>query len=235
MKPYSVLIAGTANYTQVLLEKYLEREGFVIKNAFDGLEVIRKMSDKSIVMAILDVHLTKVDYIELCKQVRQLSDAPIVLLVEETEADLGIAGLDAGADTFIPKPIRLHSAIAQLKAVLRRREKQLDSLNTILIDGIEISYKPRTLRNNGKSIVLSEKEMELLWHLASQPRKVFSREYLLTKIAEETVRSPRLIDTYVKCIREKLKRVTDQLGIKTVWSIGYKLTTSSDCFKENVL
>ena len=173
MRPYSVLIAGKPNYTLNLLENYLKREGFDIKRASNGLDVIIKISDKSIALIILDIHQEKVDYIDLCKQIRKFSDAAIVLLVDETESDLGIAGLDAGADTFISSSIRLNSAIAQIKAVFRRREKQLNSLNIVQIDGVEIAYKQRILRNNNKSIVLSEKEMELLWYLASQPEKYF--------------------------------------------------------------
>lgn len=184
MNQYSILIAGQESYNQNLLEKYLVREGFDIRKASDGVDVLLEITDESIVLLIVDIHLTKIDYTELCKQVRKFSDVPIVLLVEENEADLGIAGLDAGADTFISKPLKLYPTIAQLKAVFRRREKQLDSLNTILIDGVEVAYKNKVIRYIGKSVVLSEKEMELLWYLASQPGKVFAREHLLTKLGK---------------------------------------------------
>lgn len=201
----------------------LKKEGYDVytaSNGRDGLQIAKKVHPKLIV---LDVMMPEMDGIETCKELRssnETKDALIIFLTARTEDYSQIAGLDAGADDYVSKPIKPRVLISRIHALLRRRAAP-ESVSTVVDvgGGITINKESYSVKINDKDLALPKKEFELLNLLASKPGKVFSREDILHKIwGEDVVVGDRTIDVHVRKLRQKL----GEDKIKTLKGIGYK-------------
>ncbi len=208
-----------------LLRLYFENEGYEVKTANDGAEGVNffKMYEPDLVL--LDIMLPKKDGWQVCREIREISGKPIIMLTAKGEVFDKVLGLELGADDFMVKPFETKELSARVKAVLRRysaHDNQNDD-ETIKFDNIEISRQKYELKLKGKSVDIPPKELELLYFLASNYNRVFTRDQLLDKVwGFDYLGDSRTVDVHVKRLREKLEGVSDKWVLKTVWGVGYK-------------
>ena len=211
-----------------MLSLHLESEGYEVKTAPDGVEGMNyfKMYEPDLVL--LDIMLPRKDGWQVCREIREISTKPIIMITAKSETFDKVLGLELGADDFLVKPIDIKELIARIKAVLRRcsaREIPIDN-EVVKFDNIEISRQKYELKLRGKSVDVPPKELELLYFLAYNFNRVFSRDQLLDKVwGFDYLGDSRTVDVHVKRLREKLEGVSDKWTLKTVWGVGYKFET----------
>lgn len=230
MSAQVILIADDEPQIRELLALYFSKEGFVVEEAGDGAEAIVKVQQIKPSLLLLDIMMPVLDGLEVCRQVRKISVIPIILLTARAEDEDRIMGLDIGADDYITKPFNPREVVARVKAVLRRAPETAFSQNeTLRFAHLEINMSEYKVVAFGKEIVLTAKEMDVLWYLASHPGKVFSREQLLESVWGYThYGDTRTVDTHIKRIRQKLEaQESTPWDIKTVWGVGYKFEVRS--------
>ncbi len=208
-----------------LLRLYFENEGYEVKTANDGAEGVSffKMYDPDLVL--LDIMLPKKDGWQVCREIREVSGKPIIMITAKGEVFDKVLGLELGADDFVVKPFDMKELSARVKAVLRRYSAHDNQANdeVIKFDNIEISIEKYELKLKGKAIDIPPKELELLYFLALNCNRVFSRNQLLDKVwGFDYLGDSRTVDVHVKRLREKLEGVSDKWVLKTVWGVGYK-------------
>ena len=223
-----ILVADDDEKIRELLEIYLTKEGFAVEQAADGAEAILKAQQLKPDLIVLDIMMPVLDGMEVCRQVRKFSQVPVIMLTARTEDEDRIMGLELGADDYLAKPFNPRELVARVKAVLRRMAHYGEELATrelvLSFAQLTINRQEYAATSSGHTVQLTAKEMDLLWHLASHPGRVFSREQLLESIwGYEYFGDTRTVDTHIKRIRQKLE-VKDDSGwdIKTVWGVGYK-------------
>ena len=208
-----------------LLKAYFENEGYEVKTANDGVEGVTyfKMYEPDLVL--LDLMMPKKDGLQVCREIREVSSKPIIMVTAKDDVFDKVLCLELGADDFVVKPFDLKELSARVKAVLRRyasHDNQNDD-EVIKFDNIEISLQKYELKLNGKSVDIPPKELELLYFLASNYNRVFTRDQLLDKVwGFDYLGDSRTVDVHVKRLREKLQDVSDKWILKTVWGVGYK-------------
>ncbi|MGN1125928.1 MAG: response regulator transcription factor [Ruminococcus sp.] len=208
-----------------LLRLYIEREDYSVVIANDGEQAVELFNQEQPDLVLLDIMLPKMDGWQVCKEIRKNSNRPIIMLTAKGELFDKILGLELGADDYIIKPFEAKEVIARIHAVLRRTSPPVESekQKEINWDKLSINLTNYELRVNGKLIDAPPKEMELLYYLASNPNKVFTRDQLLDKVwGFDYYGDSRTVDVHIKRLREKINGVSDQWGLKTVWGIGYK-------------
>ncbi|MEE0970109.1 MAG: response regulator transcription factor [Clostridia bacterium] len=219
-----LLIDDDANICD-LVKIYLENEGYEVKTASDGIEGLSyfKMYEPDLVL--LDIMLPRKDGWQVCREIREQSSKPIIMITAKSEVFDKVLGLELGADDFIVKPFNVKELSARVKAVLRRyntHSSQNDD-DVIKFENIEISLQKYELKLSGKSVDVPPKELELLYFLASNSNHVFTRDQLLDKVwGFDYLGDSRTVDVHVKRLREKLEGVSDKWILKTVWGVGYK-------------
>ncbi|MBR5515716.1 MAG: response regulator transcription factor [Clostridia bacterium] len=208
-----------------LLKAYFENEGYEVKTANDGVEGVTyfKMYEPDLVL--LDLMMPKKDGLQVCREIREVSSKPIIMVTAKDDVFDKVLCLELGADDFVVKPFDMKELSARVKAVLRRyasHDNQNDD-EVIKFDNIEISLQKYELKLNGKSVDIPPKELELLYFLASNYNRVFTRDQLLDKVwGFDYLGDSRTVDVHVKRLREKLQDVSDKWILKTVWGVGYK-------------
>lgn len=208
-----------------LLKLYIEREDYSVVIANDGAEAVTKFGIEKPDLILLDIMLPKKDGWQVCKEIRKTSDCPIIMLTAKGELFDKVLGLELGADDYICKPFEAKEVIARIHAVLRRtakkdKEEKSDEINW---DKLSINLSSYELKVDGKFVDTPPKEMELLYYLASNPNKVFTRDQLLDKVwGFEYYVDSRTVDVHIKRLREKINGVSEEWSLKTVWGIGYK-------------
>ena len=208
-----------------LLKMYFESEGYEVKTVTDGAEGINyfKMYEPDLVL--LDIMLPKKDGWQVCREIREISSKPIIMVTAKGEVFDKVLGLELGADDFVVKPFDMKELSARVKAVLRRYSAHMNQNDdeVIKFDNIEISRQKYELRLRGKPVDIPPKELELLYFLASNFDHVFTRDQLLDKVwGFDYLGDSRTVDVHVKRLREKLEGVSDKWMLKTVWGVGYK-------------
>ena len=214
-----------------LLRLYLEKEGFSTVIANDGMAAVQAFQDAKPDLVLLDIMLPKLDGWQVCREIRKTSDKPIIMLTAKGETFDKVLGLELGADDYVTKPFDAKEVVARVKAVLRRTSGGNDrgTVKEVHYDKLVINLTNYELRVNGEKIDTPPKEMELIYHLASNPNRVFTRDQLLDEVwGFDYYGDSRTVDVHVKRLREKLEGVSDKWELKTVWSVGYKFETK-DC------
>lgn len=219
-----VLIVDDDTNICELLRLYLEKDGFDTVIANDGEAAIVKFNVEEPDIILLDIMLPKLDGWQVCRTIRKNSTVPIIMLTAKGETFDKILGLDLGADDYVTKPFDSKEVVTRVKAVLRRSAGGDENAEKIVkYDKLVINLTNYELIVDGKQIDTPPKELELIYHLASNPNRVFSRDQLLDGVwGFEYYGDSRTVDVHVKRLREKLEGVSDQWSIKTVWSVGYK-------------
>lgn len=222
----TVLIADDKAQIREILSLYFKKEGFKVIEAADGAEALVQVQAGKPDIILLDIMMPVLDGLEVCKQVRKISDVPIIMLTAKDSDDDRILGLEIGADDYISKPFNTREVVARVKAVLRRTSQSISSSNKQVLEypNLMINLSEYRVVAFGREITFTAKEMELLWCLASNPGIVFSRNQLLEKIWGYTYYGDtRTVDTHIKRVRHKLDIPPDSSwDIMTVWGVGYK-------------
>jgi DNA-binding response OmpR family regulator len=221
IKSKILIVDDDANIAE-LISLYLEKEGYNTNIVNNGIDAISSFKTYIPNLVILDLMLPGKDGFDVCKEIRQISNIPIIMLTAKGETFDKILGLELGADDYIVKPFDTKELTARVKAVLRRYTPRENKSKQIVVQNLSINLSDYTVIYNNEKIVMPPKELELLYFLASNPNQVFTREQLLDRIwGYEYIGDTRTVDVHVKRIREKINE-TDFWGLKTVWGIGYK-------------
>ncbi len=209
-----------------LLRLYLEKEGYEVRIANDGQEAVDLFMSWSPDLTLLDIMLPKMDGWQVCREIRKKSDSPIIMVTAKGETFDKVLGLELGADDYVSKPFDTKEVLARIKAVLRRftnAAKAVPETKEVRFDRLYINLTNYELLINDKQVDAPPKEMELLFHLASNPNKVFTRNQLLDEVwGFDYFGDSRTVDVHIKRLREKLESVSEQWCLKTVWGVGYK-------------
>ena len=205
-----------------LLRLYLEKEDFDVTICNNGSDAISLIRQNQLSLVLLDIMMPVIDGWEVCRQVREFSNVPIIMLTAKGETFDKVMGLDLGADDYIVKPFDTKEVVARVKAVLRR-SSSADTEGEVRYDKLTVNIVKYELCVDGKVIDTPPKELELLYHLAKNPNRVYTRDQLLDEVwGFEYFGDSRTVDVHVKRLREKLEGVSDQWSLKTVWGVGYK-------------
>ena len=219
-----VLIVEDDSNIAELLHLYLEKEGFETKVAKDGGKGVEYFRSFQPDLVLLDIMLPIMDGWTVLKKIREDSAAPVIMLTAKGETEDKVTGLEGGADDYIVKPFEMKEVLARIHAVLRRtgqEEEQGDQ--KLSFDKLVINLDSYELLVDGKRVDTPPKELELLYHLASAPNRVFTRNQLLDEVwGFDYFGDSRTVDVHIKRLREKLEGVSDQWRLKTVWGVGYK-------------
>ena len=223
--PKKILIVEDEANIRELLRLYLEREGYTVLEAENGVEGIKKWKSDKPDMLLLDVMMPVMDGWEVCREIRAESDVPIIMLTAKGETADRVSGLEMGADDYIVKPLEMPEVIARVRAVFRRIAPD-DAPEKLSFDNLVIDKQAYDLVIKGKRVDAPPKEIELLYFLASSPNRVFTRDQLLDEVwGFDYFGDSRTVDVHVKRLREKLEGVSDKWELKTVWGVGYKFET----------
>ena len=223
--PKKILIVEDEANIRELLRLYLEREGYTVLEAENGVEGIKKWKSDKPDMLLLDVMMPVMDGWAVCKEIRAERDVPIIMLTAKGETADRVSGLEMGADDYIVKPLEMPEVIARVRAVFRRMAPD-DAPEKLSFDNLVIDKQAYDLVIKGKRVDAPPKEIELLYFLASSPNRVFTRAQLLDDVwGFDYFGDTRTVDVHVKRLREKLEGVSDKWELKTVWGVGYKFET----------
>ena len=222
--PKKILIVEDEANIRELLRLYLEREGYTVLEAENGVEGIKKWKSDKPDMLLLDVMMPVMDGWAVCKEIRAESDVPIIMLTAKGETADRVSGLEMGADDYIVKPFEVKELLARVHAVLRRTgDDGKPKSKKLTFDKLVINLDSYELIVDGKKIDTPPKEMELLYHLAATPNRVYTRNQLLDEVwGFDYFGDSRTVDVHIKRLREKVENVSDQWALKTVWGVGYK-------------
>ena len=206
-----------------LIHMYLVKEGFDVRIAGDGGKAIEEFQKQVPDLILLDIKLPVMDGWSVCAKIRETSKVPIIMLTAKGEVFDRIQGLEMGADDYVVKPFEMKELIARINAVLRRTEIPNDTSKRLTFDKLVIDLDSYELIVDGKKIDTPPKELELLYHLASTPNRVYTRNQLLDEVwGFDYFGDSRTVDVHIKRLREKVEGVSSQWALKTVWGVGYK-------------
>lgn len=207
-----------------LLRLYIEKEGFETAIANDGKAAVRMFDSVNPDLILLDIMLPELDGWQVCREIRKKSQCPIIMLTAKGEVFDKVLGLELGADDYVVKPFETKEVIARINAVLRRTgKKDTPEVQEVSYENLSINLTNYELKVRGVPVDTPPKEMELIYHLASNPNRVFTRDQLLDEVwGFDYYGDSRTVDVHVKRLREKLEGVSDKWALKTVWGVGYK-------------
>ena len=219
-----MIVDDDANICE-LLRIYLEKDGFSTVTSTDGEQAIIYAKQYHPDLILLDIMMPSLDGWQVCREIRKTSSVPIIMLTAKSETFDKILGLELGADDYITKPFDTKEVVARIKAVLRRSGdgKKSSDIKEVRYDKLRINLTNYELVVDEKAIDTPPKELELVYHLASNPNRVYTRDQLLDEVwGFDYYGDSRTVDVHVKRLREKLEGVSDAWSLKTVWGVGYK-------------
>lgn len=228
MESTKIMVVDDDRNIAELLRLYLEKEGYSVALAHDGREAVKKYDDYVPDLTLLDIMLPGLDGWQVCREIRKKSDKPIIMVTAKGETFDKVLGLELGADDYVVKPFDTKEVVARIKAVLRRYGSAVseDTLKEVKFEKLSINLTNYELKIDGNVIDTPPKELELLYHLASNPNRVFTRDQLLDEVwGFEYYGDSRTVDVHIKRLREKLENVSEKWSLKTVWGVGYKFET----------
>lgn len=223
---YTILVVDDEERIRDIIREYLEFEGFTCLEAGDGVAAINTVKEKSPDLVILDIMMPKVDGFTALREIRKISQVPVIMLSARGEEYDKLFGFEMGVDDYITKPFSPKEVVARIKAVLKRSNGgEKEKNGCITLAGVEIDEASRKVKVDGKEASLTPKEFDILLYMAKNEGIVLSRERILEKIwGYEFFGEDRTVDTHIKMLRNSLGPYRDL--IKTVWSVGYKLEVS---------
>lgn len=229
---HKVLVVDDEWNMRNLIKIYLEKEDFQVDEASGGYEAIQMARQNPYELLVLDIMLPDIDGWEVCSSIRKVKQIPILMLTARNDVQDRVRGLNLGADDYLVKPFAPEELVARVHALLRREKVKIEGISDALLtyEDLSIDSTSREVLVIGKSIELTPKEFDILYLVASQPKRVYTREILLDQIWEsEDFHDFRTIDTHVKNVRQKLRKAGLSYNpIKTIWGVGYKFNTSED-------
>jgi len=207
-----------------LLRLYLQKDGFEVSHAADGGKAVEMAKEIQPDLVLLDIMLPVMDGWQVCRELRKTMKMPIIMLTAKGETEDKVSGLEMGADDYIVKPFEVKELLARVHAVLRRTgDDGKPQSKKLTFDKLVINLDSYELIVDGKKIDTPPKEMELLYHLAATPNRVYTRNQLLDEVwGFDYFGDSRTVDVHIKRLREKLEGISDQWRLKTVWGVGYK-------------
>ncbi|MBC8575240.1 response regulator transcription factor [Yanshouia hominis] len=224
-----IMVADDDQNICELLRLYLEKEQYTVVIANDGNEAIAKFNSENPALILLDIMMPGLDGWQVCREIRKKSNVPIIMITAKGETFDKVLGLELGADDYVVKPFDAKEIVARIKAVLRRVSAGTQAENAVRevsYDKLVVNMTRYELKVDGKVVDTPPKELELLFHLASNPNRVYTRDQLLDEVwGFEYYGDSRTVDVHIKRLREKLEGVSDQWCLKTVWGVGYKFET----------
>ena len=227
-----ILIADDNRLITSILEEYSKKEGYEAVIAYDGLQAMDMIKSENFDIILLDVMMPKMDGFEVVREIRKESDIPVIMITARGEDFERIMGLDIGADDYIVKPFSPQEVMARVRAVLRRLSKETikQKKSLLQIDNLVIDIDDYIVTINSNKVMLTKKELELLWTLASSSGKVFTRDNLLNILwGYDYYGDTRTVDTHVKRLRAKLNEYPhDKWDVITIWAVGYKFEEKNE-------
>lgn len=223
----NILVVEDDRNISELIQMYLVKEGVDVRIAGDGGKAIEEFQKQVPDLILLDIMLPVMDGWTVCAKIRETSKVPIIMLTAKSEVFDRIQGLEMGADDYIVKPFEMKELLARINAVLRRTEIPTDTSKKLAFDKLEINLDSYELLVDGQRVDTPPKELELLYHLAATPNRVYTRNQLLDEVwGFDYFGDSRTVDVHIKRLREKVENVSDQWALKTVWGVGYKFETA---------
>ena len=225
MSMEKVLVADDDRNIAELLRLYLDKEGYSVTLACDGIDAMEKFTAETPDIVLLDIMMPRLDGWQVCREIRQRSNCPIIMLTAKGETFDKVLGLELGADDYVVKPFDPKEIVARIKAVLRRSGKTSaePDVKEVIYEKLTVNMTKYELKVDGKVVDTPPKELELLYHLASNPNRVYTRDQLLNEVwGFEYYGDSRTVDVHVKRLREKLEGISEKWTLKTVWGVGYK-------------
>ncbi len=219
-----ILIADDNKQITSVLMEYAKKEGYIAQVAYDGEDALGKFYSFQPDVVLLDVMMPKIDGFEVCRDIRRKSNVPIIMITARGEDFEKIMGLDIGADDYIVKPFSCGEVMARVRAILRRINVESEKNNVFSCGNLKINLDNYEVEINNEIVRLTKKEIEILWTLASNANRVFSRDSLLDKLwGFDFYGDSRTVDSHIKRLRAKLEEHTPEgWGIETIWGVGYK-------------
>ena len=220
----TVLVVDDEPIVREIVVRYLERDGYATLEAEDG-EIARALLERDPPdLVVLDVMLPGTDGLELCRWIRSRSELPVILLTARGEEADRIVGLELGADDYVTKPFSPRELAARVRSVLRRSSPLTRAGEHLIFDGLELDADAREVRTEVGPLKLTAKEFDLLWFLASHPRKVFSRDQLMSSVwGYEAALDTGTVTVHIRRLREKIEQTPSRPRfLETVWGVGYR-------------
>jgi len=206
-----------------LIRLYFEKDGYEVLTIYNGIKAVEAFSGFTPNIVILDIMLPGADGWQVCRDIRKISNIPIIMLTAKSETFDKVLGLELGADDYMVKPFDSKELVARVKAVLRRYEHKDVGMQEVVYPNLVVNHSNYVVKLSGRDIELPPKELELLFFLASNPNKVFTREQLLEHVwGYDFFGDSRTVDVHIKRLREKIELQNQMWQLKTVWGVGYK-------------
>ncbi len=227
MASMRVMVVDDDNNICEYLRLYLEKEGYSVEIFHDGKSAVDAFSKYDPAIILLDVMMPNMDGWQVCREIRKQSQVPIIMLTAKGETFDKVLGLELGADDYVVKPFEAKEVIARIKAILRRSGySDSESVKKVEFEKLVINLTNYEMIVDGKAVDTPPKELELIYHLASNPNKVYTRDQLLDEVwGFDYYGDSRTVDVHVKRLREKLEGISEKWALKTVWGVGYKFET----------
>ena len=223
MNKTKILLVDDDPNIRQLVSLYLKREGFDVEEAQRGDDALKAFKAAAPALILLDIMLPGMDGWQVCREVRKVSNIPIIMLTAKDETFDKVLGLELGADDYIAKPFEPKELVARIKAVIRRYQSADAPDKELVFPGLAINISHYTVSYMGRQVEMPPKELELLYFLASHPGAVFTREQLLEQVwGYDFFGDSRTVDVHIKRLREKLDGSELGWNLKTVWGVGYK-------------
>ena len=221
----TVLVVADEPIVRDVVVRYLEREGYATLEAGDGDDARRLVEREQLDLVVLDVMLPGTDGLELCRWIRARSELPVIMLTARGEEADRIVGLELGADDYVTKPFSPRELAARVRSVLRRTQAGVAPTETLRFGDVVLDAETREVRKDGIEVRLTAKEFDLLWFLASHPRRVFGRDQLMSRVwGYEAALDTGTVTVHVRRLREKIESdPSTPMHLQTVWGIGYRL------------
>lgn len=227
MQKEKILVVDDEKNICDLLRMYLEKEGYAVVMAHNGVDAVNMFASENPDLVLLDIMLPQLDGWQVCREIRKTSEKPIIMLTAKDEVFDKVLGLELGADDYVTKPFDTKEIVARIKAVLRRTSavKETD-VKEVKYDKLSVNLTNYEMKVNDVVVDTPPKELELIYYLASNPDRVFTRDQLLDDVwGFDYYGDSRTVDVHIKRLRDKLKGVSEEWELRTIWSVGYKFET----------